>query len=303
MIPQAPARLLAEIRQRPQLFVGFVVALSVGIWALVGATLVFGYSAIRGLPDSAAVRTVGVMPRATTLVDIEGRHAFSIFQEQRMHVPLAKMSPHLIRAIVVAEDQRFYNHGGFDVIRVAGAGLNNVMAGRAEQGGSTITQQLARLTFLTPGKTFRRKLQEVVLAIRLERAFSKDEILELYLNKAYFGDGLYGVEAASLGYLGKHAQDLDVGEAALIAGLVKSPSAYSPTASVPRAQARRNLVLRLMHERESHRSRHVRPGAACRRRGQRCAPPRGKRTGSTSRKRFVSSWWRCSAGSACPLKA
>jgi penicillin-binding protein 1A len=188
------------------------------------------------------------MPRATTLVDIKGRHAFTIFQEQRLHVPLAKISPHLIRAIVAAEDQRFYRHGGFDVIRVVGAGLNNLLAGRAEQGGSTITQQLARLAFLTPDKTYRRKLQEVVVAIRLERAFTKDEILELYLNKAYFGDGLYGVEAASLGYIGKHAEELDVAEAALIAGLVKSPSAYAPTASPQRALARRNLVLRVMHD-------------------------------------------------------
>ena len=247
MIPHARARLLAAIQQRPQVFIGTIAALSVIIWSLVAATLVFGFSAIRGLPNSEAVRSVGMM-RATTLVDIKGRHAFSIFQEQRLHVPLSKMSPHLIQAILVAEDRRFYAHGGFDVIRVAGAGLNNVVAGRAEQGGSTITQQLARLAFLTPDKTFRRKLQEVVVAIRLERAFSKDEVLELYLNKAYFGDGLYGVEAASLGYLGKHAQDLDVADAALIAGLVKSPSAYAPTASPQRAQARRNLVLRMMHD-------------------------------------------------------
>ena len=165
-----------------------------------------------------------------------------------------------------------------------------------------ITQQLARLAFLTPDKTFRRKLQEVVLAIRLERAFSKDEILELYLNKAYFGDGLYGVEAASLGYLGKHAQDLDVGEAALIAGLVKSPSAYAPTASVQRAQARRNLVLRLMHdEKVIDRDTYDRARRADVVSTMRSAVR--KRTGSTSRKRFVSSWWRCSAGSACPLKA
>ena len=235
------------IRARPQQFVAAVAALSVGIWVLVGATVVFAYGAVRGLPDSAAVRTVGMMPRATTLVDVKGRHAFTIFQEQRLHVPLAKVSPHLIRAVLAAEDQRFYRHGGFDVIRVMGAGWNNLLAGRAEQGGSTITQQLARLAFLTPDKTFRRKLQEVVVAIRLERAFDKNEILELYLNKAYFGDGLYGVEAASLGFVGKHAQDLDVAEAALIAGLVKSPSTYAPSASPQRALARRNLVLRVMY--------------------------------------------------------
>jgi penicillin-binding protein 1A len=222
--------------------------MSVGLWVLIGTTVAFGMGAIRGLPDSEAVRAVGRMPQATTLVDAKGRHAFTIFQERRLHVPLAKVSPELVRAIIAAEDQRFYAHGGFDVIRVMGAGWNNLLAGRAEQGGSTITQQLARLAFLTPDKTFRRKLQEVVVAIRLERAFSKDEILELYLNKAYFGDGLYGVEAASLGYVGKHAAELNVAEAALIAGLVKSPSTYAPTVSPQRALARRNLVLRVMHE-------------------------------------------------------
>ena len=225
----AHERLLTIIRARPRLFVGAVLAVSVGVWVLIGGAAAFGFSAIRGLPNSEAVRTVGIMPRATTLVDIKGRHAFTIFQEQRLHVPLTKISPHLVRAIVAAEDQRFYRHGGFDLIRVVGAGWNNLLAGRAEQGGSTITQQLARLAFLTPDKTYRRKLQEIVVAIRLERAFTKDEILELYLNKAYFGDGLYGVEAASLGYIGKHAEELDVAEAALIAGLVKSPSSYAPT--------------------------------------------------------------------------
>src|SRR4030095_11008532 len=97
-------------------------------------------------------------------------------------------------------------------------------------------------------KTYQRKLQEVVLATRLEREFTKEQILELYLNKAYFGDGLYGVEAAALGYVGKHAGDLDVAEAALIAGLVKSPSTYAPTVNPDRAVARRNVVLRAMRE-------------------------------------------------------
>jgi penicillin-binding protein 1A len=188
------------------------------------------------------------MPRSTTIVDVKGRHAFTIFQEQRLHVPLERISPHLIGAILASEDQRFYDHGGVDVVRVVGAGLNNLLAGEVEQGGSTITQQLARLTFLTTDQTYRRKLQEVVVAARLERAFTKNEILELYLNKAYFGDGLYGVEAAALGYFGKHARELDLAESALIAGLVKSPSSYAPTVSAERAIARRNLVLRVMRD-------------------------------------------------------
>src|SRR5690606_27698036 len=144
------------------------------------------------------------------------------------------------------EDQRFYEHGGVDVVRVVGAALSNLREGRAAQGGSTITQQLARQSFLTMDKTLRRKVTEVIVAARLEKQLEKDEILELYLNKVYFGDGLYGVEAASLGYFGKHASELDVAEAALLAGLVKSPSSYAPTVNLERAVARRNVVLQAM---------------------------------------------------------
>jgi penicillin-binding protein 1A len=244
----AHLRLVAAIQRYPQIFRGALITLCLAAWFVAGASVAFVWGAVRSLPDSRTVRTVSRMPRATTLVDVKGRHAFTIFEEQRLHVPLAQMSPHLLDAIVAIEDQRFYDHGGFDVIRVVGAGVNNIVEGRREQGGSTITQQLARLAFLTPDKAYRRKLQEVVLATRIEESFSKDEILEMYLNKAYFGDGLYGVEAAARGYFGKHAADLDVAEAALIAGLVKSPSTYDPTVNPDRAMARRNVVLRVMRD-------------------------------------------------------
>ncbi|TMG79755.1 MAG: PBP1A family penicillin-binding protein, partial [Betaproteobacteria bacterium] len=137
-----------------------------------------------------------------------------------------------------------------DLVRIFAAAVNNLRAHRAAQGGSTLTQQLARQSFLTADKTFRRKLKEAVLAWRLEREFTKDQILEMYLNKVYFGDGLYGVEAASLGFFGKHARDLDVAESALLAGLVKSPSTYAPTVNLDRAVSRRNVVLQTM--RNSH---------------------------------------------------
>jgi 1A family penicillin-binding protein len=128
--------------------------------------------------------------------------------------------------------------------------MANLREGRAAQGGSTLTQQLARQSFLSSDKTLRRKLKEAVLAWRLEHEFTKDQILELYLNKVYFGDGLYGVEAASLGFFGKHASDLDVAEAALLAGLVKSPSTYAPTINLERAVSRRNVVLTAMRDTE-----------------------------------------------------
>ncbi len=158
------------------------------------------------------------------------------------------MSPHLVRAIVAIEDQRFYDHKGIDLVRVAGAAISNLRQGNRAQGASTLTQQLARNSFLTPEKTYTRKLKELVLARRIEAEFTKDEILELYLNKVYFGAGLYGAEAAALGYFGKPAADLDLAQAALLAGLVKSPSSYAPTVDLARATARRNVVLMVMRD-------------------------------------------------------
>jgi len=192
------------------------------------------------------LRGLGDMARATIIYDANDAPVFTIFKEQRIEVSLDRISPNLIKAVLSIEDQRFYDHAGVDVIRVAAAGLRNLETGRRAEGGSTITQQLARQSFLTRDKTFRRKLKEVVLAARIEREFKKNEILELYLNKVYFGDGFYGVEAASRGYFGVHAADVSVGQGALLAGLIQSPSTYAPTVNLERAVARRNVVLQAM---------------------------------------------------------
>jgi penicillin-binding protein 1A len=239
-----PERLDTAIRRHRRLFV--VASVVIGSVMLGSAWL--AYEVFNGLPDAAAIRNVGTMAQATLLVDREDKPAFTIYREQRIDVPLSRISPHLVHAIVAIEDQRFYEHSGVDFVRVAGAALSNLRQGRAAQGGSTLTQQLARQSFLTADKTLKRKLKEIVVAARLEHEFSKEQILELYLNKVYFGDGLYGVEAASLGYFGKHAGELTVDEAALLAGLVKSPSSYAPTVSLDRARSRRNVVLEQMRE-------------------------------------------------------
>ena len=217
------------------------------MWAGAGVAVWLVFDVASGLPDHNALRGVGSMARATTVFDASDAPAFTIFKEQRIEVPLSRISPYLISAILAVEDQRFFDHGGVDVIRVAGAAVKNVSQGWGSQGGSTITQQLARQSLLTREKTVTRKLTEIVVAARLEQEFTKKQILELYLNKVYFGDGLYGVEAASLGYFGKHAADLDIPEAALLAGLVKAPSTYAPTVSVTRATARRNAALEAMY--------------------------------------------------------
>jgi len=206
----------------------------------------FAASLFTGLPENDAIRRIGDMDQATAVYDAADQLAFTIYREQRIDVPLSEVSPNLIHAILDIEDQRFYKHQGIDTIRILSAAMANVRHRRAAQGGSTITQQLARQSFLRPDKTLRRKLQEVILANRIERLYDKPHILELYLNKVYFGDGLYGVEAASRGYFAKHASELTVPEAALLAGLVKSPSSYAPTVSMERAVARRNVVLQAM---------------------------------------------------------
>jgi penicillin-binding protein 1A len=234
------------VRAHRKLFIGMVVALSLVTWTAVGASAWFIRDVVTGLPDEDDVRGIGAMAQATTLLDVHGRPAFTLFVEQRIEVPLERISPHLIEALTAVEDQRFFEHGGLDIIRVAGAAISNFREGRTVQGGSTLTQQLARQTFLTTEKTYRRKLKEVLVAARIESTFDKREILELYLNKVYFGDGLYGVEAASLGYFGKHAAELSIAEAALLAGLVKSPSTYAPTVDLDRATARRKVVLQAM---------------------------------------------------------
>src|SRR5947209_4597659 len=238
----------AARRQHPQLIVGvaatvalvFVLSAGAGIWFLVGLR--------NGLPDAEAMRRIGEMDQATAVFDQNDRLAFTIFKEQRIDVPLSQVSPNLTKAITAIEDQRFFDHHGFDTVRIVSAALANVRHFRRAQGGSTITQQLARQSFLTPNKSYRRKIQELILAARLERLYTKPQILELYFNKVYFGDGLYGVEAASRGFFGKHASEVSVAEAALLAGLVKSPSAYAPTVDRTRALARRNVVLQAMRD-------------------------------------------------------
>ena len=202
------------------------------------------------IPTKAELREFSAMPSANVLYDMADRQVFTIAKEQRMEVPLAQMSPALLKAVIAIEDRRFWDHEGFDLIRIAGSALAVVRAGEAVQGGSTITQQLARQS-VGREKTLRRKLREMMFAAALEHRFSKEEILELYLNKVYFGDGLYGAEAASRGYFGKQASELNLGEAALLAGLLKAPSSYAPTVSPEKAEARQGVVLKAMLDSEA----------------------------------------------------
>ena len=231
---------------RPAVLSLLVGTLAVVAFLAAGFVAWFSWEITTGLPKRDTIAGIGDMAQSTTIFDASDKPVFTIFKEQRIEIPLSQMSPNLIKAVISVEDQRFYDHGGVDAIRVAAAAMRNIEAGRRAEGGSTITQQLARQSFLTRDKTFSRKLKEAVLAGYIEGEYTKEQILEMYLNKVYFGEGLYGVEAASRGYFGKSASDLDVDEGALLAGLIQSPSSYAPTVNLERALARRSVVLHTM---------------------------------------------------------
>ena len=155
---------------------------------------------------------------------------------------------YLVQAVLATEDRRFYSHFGVDPLGLVRASFRNASSGAVVEGGSTITQQLAKNLFLSPKRTLSRKFEEAVYAVWLEQRFSKDEILELYLNRVYFGGGTYGVEAASRRYFGRSSRFVTLPQAALLAGLLKAPSRYAPTRSEKRAEARVDEVLDNMVE-------------------------------------------------------
>ena len=210
----------------------------------------FVYQVLSALPDRDRIRALDETAEGTTVYDAHDRPVFALPTRRRIEVPLDRISQNLQNAIIAVEDVRFYEHDGIDGIRLIGAVIADLRERRAAEGASTITQQLARLSFLTRDKTLRRKVREAILAQQIERLYSKHDILEIYLNKVYFGDGLYGAEAASEGYFGKNAEQLTVAEGALLAGLVRAPSSTNPVANPQRAIERRNLVLKLMREHE-----------------------------------------------------
>lgn len=171
-----------------------------------------------------------------------------IYLEKRDPVPLEQIPPYLISALVATEDRKFYKHSGVDVKGIARAIIKDIKAGKFVEGASTITQQLAKTLFLTPRKTIVRKVKEAILAFQLERRYTKDEILELYLNQVYFGSGAYGVVSAASIFFDKSVQALTLAECALIAGMPKSPSRYSPLVNRDLALRRRNIVLKQMRD-------------------------------------------------------
>lgn len=197
------------------------------------------------LPDVAALKDVRLQT-PMQIYSAEGELIAQYGEKRRIPLKLNEIPPVMVNAFIATEDSRFYEHHGIDPVGIVRAASVALFSGHASQGASTITQQLARNFFLSPEKTLMRKIKEVFLAIRIEQLLSKDEILELYLNKIYLGYRAYGVGAAAHVYFGKNVQDLTLSEIAMIAGLPKAPSTFNPLYSLERATARRNVVLSRM---------------------------------------------------------
>ena len=207
-----------------------------------GAAAGFFVSVSGKLPDV----TANITPNASSRIyDTKGRLITTVHaEENRIPVPISEVPKNLQNAFVAAEDVRFYEHHGVDPRGILRAIWANVVSGNATgQGGSTITQQLARNAFLTQEQTLKRKLLEVVLAFEIESKYTKQQILEMYMNQIYFGQGCYGIQTASRVYFGKDVKDLSLAQCALLAGLPNSPNYYSPFRSVEAAKYRQAIVL------------------------------------------------------------
>ena len=215
-----------------------------GVWAVVGGGVLVAYYAY-DLPAIDNLVQDGRTPGVTVLA-ADGSVLASYGQVFAGPVGRDGLPQSLVDAIISIEDRRFYDHFGVDVWGILRAAVTNLRAGRLVQGGSTITQQIAKNVFLTPARTLRRKIQEVLLAVWLEHRFSKDQLLTIYLNRVYLGAGSYGIEAAARRYFGKETRAIGLAEAAMLAGLPKAPSRYAPTHDLAAARGRAAVVLDAM---------------------------------------------------------
>jgi penicillin-binding protein 1A len=244
VVTQSP---LAEPRRsahRPLLRLIPWVLLAFAWVGLILASVVAYYAAI--LPDPRKAMALRLPPNLTIL----SREGDFIAERgmRRAYVPYKDIPPHLVKAVLATEDRRFFYHFGLDPVGLVRAAKTNLRSNEVVQGGSTITQQLAKNLFLQPKRTLGRKAEEFILALWLENRFTKQDILELYLNRVYFGGGNYGIGAAAHSYFHKEPKDVTLTEAALLAGLIKAPSRLSPTANMDRAHTRAREILRILAE-------------------------------------------------------
>ena len=236
--PRAKRR---RVRRRRTRKLGRLILACLLLWALIGGF----YAAWAWTFD---LREVGRIPESSLVIDRNGQVYTRLSGENRRTVPLDKISPWFVRAVIAREDSRFLEHFGVDPVGVVRAAMANMLAGGIRQGGSTLTQQLARNSFPLGGQTMHRKILEAALAVRMEAILSKDEILTHYMNRIYFGAGLFGIETAAQAYFAKPAADLTLSESALLAGLIRSPNRLSPFRDPDGALEQRNIVLRQMED-------------------------------------------------------
>ena len=221
-------------------------------WSLIGSTLGIAIAGgivvafLRDLPGLPSIDNGPAQSLATKIYDVHGALITQLAVENRTLVELDQIPTNLKNAFIALEDQHFYSHWGIDVQGLIRASWVNLMHGKTIQGGSTITQQLAKNVFLTPERTMGRKIKEALLSIQIERAYTKDEILRMYFNQIYFGNGAYGVEAAARTYFGKHVAELDLSECATLAGIPRSPNVNNPINNPVRAKQRRDTALKAM---------------------------------------------------------
>src|SRR5258708_10243095 len=217
-----------------------------GVWGCAAIVAIFGYFALT-LPETGDLRSAERRP-SITLTTADGALLATYGDLFGDPVAIRDMPKYLPEAVIATEDRRFYSHFGVDPIGLIRAAYINFRAGHVAQGGSTITQQLAKNLFLTPERTMGRKIQETLLALWLERKFSKDQLLEIYLNRVYLGAGTYGVDAAAHRYFAKSARQLTLYESCIIAGLLQAPTKFSPARDPERAAARAEQILANMVE-------------------------------------------------------
>jgi penicillin-binding protein 1A len=233
--------------RRSVLGIAIIVFLVLFVGAALAGTSIVYYALLQELPSIAALKDY--RPSITTRVYADNNELIDeFFLEDRKVVTYEDIPKIVIQAFIAAEDSRFFQHGGFDTQSMFRAFFKNVQAGHIVQGGSTITQQVAKQLYLSPEKKYTRKIKEALLALKIEKYLTKEEIITLYLNHIYLGHGTYGIEAAAQGYFGKNARELTLAEAAVLAGLPKAPNAYSPYSHPDKSYQRQTYVLNRMLE-------------------------------------------------------
>src|SRR3954454_12644088 len=247
-LPQTPVEFFERPRwyKRPKFYVPILAVLV----ALIGFGIYFWYltSVLTVEAGTFDLSKLEQMESASVILDRNDKIFGQIYVENRETVPYDQLPRDLVNAVVAVEDNKFYQHGGYDLGGIIRAALKHLTSGHVRQGASTITQQLARNSFALKEKTFRRKLLEIYVAERIEQQFDKQKIMELYLNRIYFGGGFYGAEAAARGYFDKSAREMSLAECATLAGIIRSPNRLSPWSDRAAARESRNIALGRMRD-------------------------------------------------------